>query len=315
MTKVEPSTTDTSDEPPASLSPLIEPRTGRTQLFYLPLARDKAAGSAAASALKRLPAEKPPETKTQIFGSDWRQASQTPSHEPPSSAPFQTTTEARRPLHVATGVTSSDLEQQPEEPALPPPLTQVTALHSIELLLSRRAALDALQQSRGAGSTPAEDALAAGSLASSAPEAEQSRPAKLAGPLGVAGLPARIARLSTVSKLSLLMLPLLGALLLAGSLVDKSRPAVAAARHTSTSAAVTPPTRPATVQQPSAPAVEAQRVEHQDGLQRRAADAVAEGRYEAALELYRQLSVREPSVDAYREAVRILETSTAPASR
>lgn len=320
MTKVKPSTPDTAvDEPATTATPTIEPRTGRTQLFYLPVARDKASTGVIPAAAKRSPADRPPDTKTQIFGSDWASAPAS-LHEQPSSssAPFQTATEARRPLYVATGLTSSGAEGQLEEATPPSAPNPVTALHSVELLLARRAALgDA--QARGSGATMPLAAPAPIVRSSGGNEAEPDelyRPPMVGRSVDLAGLRRRIAGLSIVSKLSLLMLALLAALLIVGTVLDKSRTAAGAQRAPSTSSAavVAAPAPPAATQQAAPPALGAQPLEPQDGLQRRAADAVAEGRYDAALQLYRQLAAREPSIDAYREAVRILESSTAPAS-
>jgi hypothetical protein len=319
MTKVKPSTTDTSvAEPATSAAPTLDPRTGRTQLFYLPVARDKGPTGVTPAVAKRSPADRPAPTKTQIFGSDWASPGQSLEQQPSSSsAPFQTTTEARRPLHVAAGAASSGLEGQLED-GVPPPsaLNPVTALHSVELLLARRAALlDAQARANGAAAPSGSPAPAARSTADDEPEALY-RPPMMGRSLGLTGLRGRVARLSSISKLSLLMLPLLAALLIAGSVVKKGRPAAGAQRASSMSSAavVATPAPPGAAQQAVVPAPGAQPLEPQDGLQRRAADAVAEGRYAAALELYRQLAAREPLMEAYPEAVRILESVTKPAS-
>lgn len=113
------------------------------------------------------------------------------------------------------------------------------------------------------------------------------------------------AQLSTVSKLSVLLLPLVASLFLVVALSSpRSKPGTAAAPAAAASAAS--PARPsAAPTRPSAPAP--LQYDQRLTLQRAAADALAEGRYEAAIALYRRMAELEPNHPAYGQAVRILE--------
>lgn len=72
---------------------------------------------------------------------------------------------------------------------------------------------------------------------------------------------------------------------------------------------IDPSTAPAAAVHPSAMA---KRIFGSDTTQQRlAVDAMAQGHYDVALQLYRQLAAAEPRTDAFRAAARILEEAKA----
>jgi hypothetical protein len=265
---------------------------GKTQILYLPNLT-KAEGVQAESATppagpsSTLPLSAPPPVPAeQLYTARNSPSSTLPLSAPPAAAP------------VHTMMFGSVLPAPPRSDAA------VTRFLPVEQLLSR--AVEARTASAVAAQLPALPAAAASfqHFPEIAPPSGADIPLRV-GPLG--RVVRRFRALSAVSRLSVAMLVLLAVVFAAGRVVKRAAAAEPAGRAP---AAVRVPVPSTGAAQPVRSGV-APRVAPAEplapGLERRAADALAEGRDDAALALYRDLAARAPEQPAFREAVRLLE--------
>jgi hypothetical protein len=266
---------------------------GKTQILYLPNLT-KAEGVQAESATppaspsSTLPLSAPPPVPAeQLY---------TAPNSPSSTLPLSAPPPAAAPVH--TMMFGSVLPAPPRSGAA------ITRFLPVEQLLSR--AVEARTASAVAAQLPALPAAAASfqHFPEIAPPSGADIPLRV-GPLGQ--VVRRFRALSAVSRLSVAMLVLLAVVFAAGRVVKRAAAAEPAGRAP---AAVRVPVPSTAAAQPVRPGV-APRVAPAEplasGLERRAADALAEGRDDAALALYRDLAARAPEQPAFREAVRLLE--------
>jgi hypothetical protein len=258
---------------------------GKTQILYLPnLAKAESATPASPSSTLPLSAP-PPVPAEQLYTAPKPASTTLPLSAPPPAAP------------VHTMMFGNVLPAPPRSDGV------VTRFLPVEQLLSR--AVEARTAPAAAqSSAPPPVAASFPHFPEIAPPVGADIPLRV-GPLG--RVLRRFRAMSAVSRLSVAMLVLLAVVLAAGRVVKRASAAEPAGRASAAVRAPAPPPGGAPLQQSAVAPQVAPAEPLAAGLERRAADALAEGRDDAALALYRELAARAPDRPAFREAVRLLE--------
>jgi len=258
----------------------------RTRIFYLPTAPEQAAEARSGEE----PADHATTTESEDPESRATAASAPPrSLEPPAR---------ERTIVELPSVVPTRMFELPQMFAGRPADPATTQYFAVEELLSRAGVVR--------GDATGDATVGAAAATATAVGAPAQRASRAALQVALAGVGRLWARLGVVSRVSLaLALLMLFGLSVRSSLLARlqARSHVAASAPAPRVIAPTAPRTPTVVSHVPTSVGSAP-----PGLERRAVDALAEGRNDAALALYRELAERVPAQRAYAAAVRILES-------